>query len=94
MSKPVSVALLLVIRDFSLWAWGPEDMLGPRAPGLAGAVTLAGSRFPQYDLFLIAMGPLVFLLVFLVLKKTRWGVLVRAASEDREMAGALGVKSA
>jgi branched-chain amino acid transport system permease protein len=84
-------ALLLVIRDFSLWAWGPEDMLGPRAPGLAGAVTLAGSRFPQYDLFLIAMGPLVFLLVFLVLKKTRWGVLVRAASEDREMAGALGV---
>jgi branched-chain amino acid transport system permease protein len=84
-------ALLLVIRDFSLWAWGPEDMLGPRAPGLAGAVSLAGSRFPQYDLFLIALGPLVFLLVFLVLKKTRWGVLIRAASEDREMAGALGV---
>jgi branched-chain amino acid transport system permease protein len=84
-------ALLLVIRDFCLWAWGPEDMLGPRAPGLAGAVTLGGSAFPQYDLFLIALGPLVFLLVFLLLKKTRWGVLIRAASEDREMAGALGV---
>ena len=31
-------ALVLVIRDFALWAWGPEDLLGPRAPGLAGAV--------------------------------------------------------
>ena len=27
-------ALVLVIKDFALWAWGPEDMLGPRAPGL------------------------------------------------------------
>ena len=29
-------ALVLVIRDAALWAWGPEDILGPRAPGLTG----------------------------------------------------------
>src|SRR5688572_28916116 len=84
-------ALVLLIKDFALWAWGPEDMLGPRAPGLAGAVDIAGSRFPQYDLFLIAVGPAVFALLYLVLNKTRWGVLVRAATQDRDMAGALGV---
>jgi branched-chain amino acid transport system permease protein len=84
-------ALLLIARDFALWAWGPEDMLGPRAPGLAGAVSLAGGRFPQYDLFLIALGPLVFILLQLLLRKTRWGILVRAATQDREMASALGV---
>jgi branched-chain amino acid transport system permease protein len=84
-------ALVLLIKDFALWAWGPEDMLGPRAPGLRGAVAIAGRAFPQYDLFLIALGPLVFLALHLLLTKTRWGTLVRAATEDREMAGALGV---
>ena len=39
-------ALVLVIRDFTLWAWGPQDMLGPRAPGFADAVSIIGSRFP------------------------------------------------
>ena len=84
-------ALVLVIKDAALWAWGPEDMLGPRAPGLAGAVNIAGMAFPQYDLLLILLGPLVLVFLQLALSKTRWGILVRAASEDREMAGALGV---
>ena len=84
-------ALVLMIRDLALWAWGPEDVLGPRAPGLRGAVEIAGWAFPQYDLFLIAVGPLVFASLHFLLTRTRWGVLIRAAAEDREMAGALGV---
>ncbi|HEU4351204.1 MAG TPA: ABC transporter permease [Burkholderiales bacterium] len=84
-------ALVLVVKDLALWAWGPEDMLGPRAPGLAGAVMIAGRQFPQYDLFLIALGPAVFVLLHLLLTRTRFGILIRAATEDREMAGALGV---
>ena len=84
-------ALVLLIKDFALWAWGPEDMLGPRAPGLRGAVDVAGDAFPQYDLFLIAIGPVVFALLHLLLTRTRWGTLVRAATQDREMAAALGV---
>jgi branched-chain amino acid transport system permease protein len=84
-------AVVLVLRDLALWAWGPVDMLGPRAPGFAGAVTVAGRSFPQYDLLLIVLGPLVFALLHLLLARTRWGILVRAASEDREMTSALGV---
>jgi branched-chain amino acid transport system permease protein len=84
-------ALVLLVRDFALWAWGPEDMLGPRAPSFADAVSIAGSRFPRYDLLLIALGPLVFGVLHLLLTRTRWGTLVRAATQDREMAGALGV---
>ena len=84
-------ALVLVVKDFTLWAWGPEDILGPRAPGLAGAVTIAGRQFPEYDLFLILFGPLVLGALWFLLKRTRWGMLVRAATQDREMAGALGV---
>jgi branched-chain amino acid transport system permease protein len=84
-------ALVLLVRDFALWAWGPEDMLGPRAPGFRGAIEIAGSRFPTYDLLLIALGPAVFVVLHVLLTRTRWGTLVRAATEDREMASALGV---
>ncbi len=84
-------ALVLVVKDFALWAWGPEDLLGPRAPGMTGAVNIAGRPFPEYDLFLILLGPVVLAVLWLVLTRTRWGTLVRAATEDREMAGALGV---
>jgi branched-chain amino acid transport system permease protein len=86
-----TIALVLVIKDFALWAWGPEDMLGPRAPGLTGAVSIAGRQFPQYDLFLIALGPAVFAFLHVVLTRTRVGLLIRAATQDREMVGALGV---
>ena len=87
-------ALVLVIKDAALWLWGPEELFGPRAPGLAGAVDLLGRRFPAYDLFLIAVGPLVLVLLTLLLTRTRWGTLVRAATQDREMVGALGVNQA
>jgi branched-chain amino acid transport system permease protein len=87
-------ALVLVIKDAALWLWGPEELLGPRAPGLRGAVDILGRRFPSYDLFLIVVGPAVLGLLWLLLTKTRWGTLVRAATQDREMVGALGVNQA
>jgi branched-chain amino acid transport system permease protein len=84
-------ALVLVIKDLALWAWGPEDLLGPRAPGLDSALRIAGGSFPEYDLFLIVCGPLVLGALWALLRRTRWGTLVRAATQDREMASALGV---
>jgi branched-chain amino acid transport system permease protein len=84
-------ALALVIQDGTLWLWGAEDLLGPRAPNLSGAVDILGRRFPTYDLFLIAIGPLVLAVLWWCLQRTRFGVLVRAATQDREMLGALGV---
>jgi branched-chain amino acid transport system permease protein len=87
-------AVLLIINDVTLWIWGNEDLFGPRAPGLSGSVEILNRRFPSYDLFLIAMGPVVLIALHLVLKKTRFGRLVRAATQDREMVGALGVNQA
>lgn len=87
-------ALVLVIKDATLWLWGPEELLGPRAPGLAGAVEILGRRYPAYDLFLVVIGPVLLGLLWLLLTRTRWGVLVRAASHDREMVAALGVNQA
>ncbi len=87
-------ALGLVIKDGVLWFWGPEELLGPRAPGLTGSVLILGRQFPTYDLFLIVAGPVVLGFLWLLLTKTRWGTLVRAATQDREMVSALGVNQA
>jgi len=84
-------ALTLVLKDFALWLWGAEDLLGPRAPGLHGSVVILGSPFPEYDLVLIAIGPAVLGALWLLLYRTRWGRLVRAATQDRDMVAALGV---
>lgn len=87
-------ALVLVIKDAVLWLWGPEELFGPRAAGLDGSIEILGRQFPTYDLLLIAVGPLVLLGLHLLLTRTRFGTLVRAATQDREMVGALGVNQA
>jgi len=87
-------AVVLVIKDIALFAWGAEDLVGPRAPGLSMAVEILDRRIPAYDLLLIAIGPLVLAAMWLLLTRTRWGALVRAATQDREMVGALGVDQA
>ncbi|MCG8510900.1 MAG: ABC transporter permease [Rhodospirillales bacterium] len=83
--------VVLVFQDLTLSIWGPDDLLAPRAPGLDGAISVFGHRLPEYDLALILLGPAVLIALWLLLKRTRWGILVRAATEDPEMAGALGV---
>lgn len=87
-------ALVLIIGDAALAIWGPEDLFAARAPGLSGAVQILGRRFPEYDLLLIAAGPIVLGLLWLLLMRTRWGRLLRAAAENRSMLAALGVNQA
>ncbi len=87
-------ALVLIVRDAVLAAFGAEDLLGPRAPGLAGVIEVAGHAIPQYDLFLIVVGPVVLVALTLLVTRTRFGVLIRAASENRALTAALGIDQA
>lgn len=82
--------VVLIVQDAALWIWGPEDRLGPRAPGLDGAVRIFGELLPEYDIALILLAPLVLGVMWLLFHRTRWGRLVRAATQDREMVAALG----
>ncbi|MDR6771513.1 ABC transporter permease [Azospirillum sp. BE72] len=86
--------VVLVVQDLTAWTWGPEDLLGRRAPGLRGSVDILGQPFPLYDLVLIGLGPLILGLLWLLFNRTRWGTLVRAATQDRETTSALGVDPA
>jgi branched-chain amino acid transport system permease protein len=83
--------LTLMVEDLVVLIWGPSDLLGRRAPGFKGAVDFFGQNIPTYDLFLIGLGPVVLGVLWLMFQRTRWGVLVRAATQDRDMVAALGV---
>lgn len=83
--------IILIVQNTVQLIWGSEEIFAPRAPGLRGAVDIFGQAFPQYDIVLILIGLGVLVGVWLVVHRTRWGILVRAATEDREMAASLGV---
>jgi branched-chain amino acid transport system permease protein len=83
--------VILIVQNAVQLIWGSDEIFASRAPGLRGVVEIAGQPFPQYDLALIAIGPLVLGAIWLIVHKTRWGVLIRAATEDREMAASLGI---
>jgi branched-chain amino acid transport system permease protein len=87
----LTFGVTLAVEDLVVLIWGPSDLLGRRAPGLKGAIDLFGQLYPSYDLLLIVLGPITLIAVLLLLHRTRWGILVRAATQDREMVAALGV---
>jgi branched-chain amino acid transport system permease protein len=83
--------VVLAVQDITLIVWGPDDHTLPRPRWLRGGFDILGERFPLWDFYLIFVGPLVLLLLWLLFTRTRFGTLVRAATEDREMVAALGV---
>lgn len=83
--------VVLMVQDGALAIWGPEELSIARPPWLRAFVPILGQRFPLYDLLMVFAGPLVLGLLWLLFTRTRWGTLVRAATEDREMVAALGV---
>ncbi len=90
----LTFALVLLIGDGVKFFWGTENRTGPSPPGLSGSVPILGQLFPTYDLTVLFLGPLVALGLWWILHGTRWGTLIRAATSDREMVGALGVNQA
>jgi branched-chain amino acid transport system permease protein len=87
----VTFGLILIIGTLVLLVWGPDNKSVSRPDALAGSVRIFGQPFPAYYLLVLGLSPLVALGLWLVFYRTRWGMLVRAATVDREMLGALGV---
>lgn len=83
--------IFLIVRDVTLLVWGPQELFSPRVPGLGGAAEIFGQKFPEYYLVLMGMSVIILAFLWLLFHHTRWGVLLRAATQDRDMVAALGV---
>lgn len=83
--------LTLAMGDAMRWAFGPDEVFAPRFPGLKGSIELWGESFPVWQAVTMALGPLVWLALHLLLARTRFGQRLRAVTQDRAMLDALGV---
>ena len=87
----LTFGLILVIDDATKMIWGLDYKQVPTPEILAAPVTLFGSQIPAYRLFVIAFGAVVSLGLFLLLDRSKWGMIIRAASSDPDMARTLGI---
>lgn len=84
-------AVSLILGDLVKIVWGAEYRSVSAPPILQGSVSILGASFPRYNLFLILMGPIVGIALWLFATKTKIGKISRAAAVDREMVGVLGI---
>ena len=84
---------MFILGDAAKLIWGREDHSVAVPAALDGSMRALGLTFPTYRLFLIVVGVAVAIGLWAVLQRTRWGILVRAATMDRAMLSALGVNT-
>ena len=88
----LTFAFVLIFDNLVKIVWGGGALSPPSLSFLGGSVPILGRNFPVYNLFIIAVGPAVALLLWALLEKTWYGRIIRASSSDREMAASLGVR--
>jgi branched-chain amino acid transport system permease protein len=87
----VTFGLVLILGDAVKLVWGPEENSVGVPPDLEGIVRPFGVSFPVYRLMLIGVGIAMCAALWILLYRSRWGMLVRAATADRQMLQALGI---
>jgi len=87
----LTVALIFVFGDVIRFFWGLNQKSVPFPDQLVGSMSLAEMRFPIYYTLVVAVTVAIGTAMWYTLYRTRWGILLRAATQDREMASALGI---
>jgi branched-chain amino acid transport system permease protein len=85
-------ALILFFNELVRIIWGPQAYFMALPGGLSGHVAiLPGVVYPVYRLLIIGVGMAVALFLYVLIMRTRLGMLIRAGASNREIVGALGV---
>jgi branched-chain amino acid transport system permease protein len=87
----LTFALSLIFTEAIILLWGPVGFTYQPPPVLAGGVNLGVTVYPRYRLAIMLATGLVVLACWLFIEKTKYGAILRAGIEDKEMASALGI---
>jgi branched-chain amino acid transport system permease protein len=87
----ITFGLLLILEDLLRLVWGPYPLTASALPDALGSITILGATYPGYNIFVILIGALAAAALWAFVYKTRFGVMLRATSQDKRMAAALGV---
>ena len=87
----ITFGLLLILEDGLRLVWGPHPLTASALSDLMGSLTLLGATYPTYNIFVILVGGLAAAALWAFVYRTRFGVMLRATSQDMRMAAALGI---
>ncbi|MFC1868859.1 branched-chain amino acid ABC transporter permease [Thermodesulfobacteriota bacterium] len=87
----ISFGLIYVFMDVSKFIWGMDDHSIPKPAFLADSIEILGNSYPLYRLFVIVIGIAMAVGLWLFQEKTRWGAVIRAGVDDKEMVAGLGI---
>jgi branched-chain amino acid transport system permease protein len=87
----LTFGLALLLVDLVKREYGVSGLPYEQAPGLEGLITLGSVTLPTYQVFVFVFSVVVCIVVWILLTKTRAGMIVRAATEEPERARALGI---
>ncbi|MWV38461.1 branched-chain amino acid ABC transporter permease [Natrialba sp. INN-245] len=87
----VTFGFLLIIYDARRLIWGTDSKFVPPPPSLSGTVEILGFSYSMYNLFVIAFGAVLVAATWALLNYTKFGLIIRAGSQDRKMVGDLGI---
>jgi len=87
----MTFGLLLLLEDLMRFLWGPTPLSAGTLWAAFGPVTIFGSPYPKYNLLVIVFGLIMATLLWAIVYRTRFGVLLRATSQNMRMAAALGI---
>jgi branched-chain amino acid transport system permease protein len=84
--------LILFFNELIKIVWGPRALFLDVPSALSGTIEIIpGAPYPAFRLAIIAVGIVIAIFLYLLITRTRLGMLIRASSTNREMVGALGV---
>jgi branched-chain amino acid transport system permease protein len=87
----LSIGVVFVAISVATYFFGPSMRAFTLPPSLEGRVNLLGLEVGRYRLFLVASGLAVLAALLLVLNKTRYGAMVRAAVDNQRVAAGTGI---
>jgi branched-chain amino acid transport system permease protein len=87
----MTFGLLMILEDLIRFVWGPNPLSATTVYASLGSISIGGDRYPAYNLVIIAVGIFAAVFLWAFIYRTRFGVLLRATSQDKRMASALGV---
>ncbi len=87
----LTFGLLLILEDAMRYIWGPTPLTASPLWAAFGTLHLMGATYPRYNVVVILLGVLTAVLLWAFVFKTRFGVMLRATSQNRRMAAALGI---
>ncbi|HED03490.1 MAG TPA: branched-chain amino acid ABC transporter permease [Candidatus Fraserbacteria bacterium] len=87
----LTFGLVLIINNAAELFWGTSYHIFPRPAELQGVVPFLGIAYSKYRLFVLGIGAAISVLFWFMLKRTRLGLIIRAGTHDRQIAGAFGI---